>query len=260
VSKSEQKAVQTPKTNIDANDEKWNFMSQLMKQKAERSDQIADLIESLRKIGYFHTFHVTNNEVLSGVSTTKPQERRLKHHQKACYRKVKKYYKSVDKYKTERIRRKLCWLLSGTRLTYEQIADFLHISRSTVIRDLNKIRPYYMRMFRSHCYKLEADRWAETKAKMEGMSLFQQYTYITNLMLEERERFKFRKYRSHFTIYSLDMTQADKYGVPKLTIHNHGKTLAFPHKIRVVFTGRYEDKTFTVDIGGQELTQTRGGW
>jgi len=120
VTESDQKAVSTPKNNIDADDEKCNFMSQFMLRRRRESDQISDLIEALRKIGYFQTFHVANNERFSSVNDKKPQERRLKHHQKARYRKIKKYYKSVDKYKTERIRRKLCWLLSGTRLTYEQ--------------------------------------------------------------------------------------------------------------------------------------------
>jgi len=259
VSKSDQKTVQTPKNNIDANDEKCHFMSQLMKERGERSKEISDLIEALRKIGYFQTFHVKQNHSLSGDKLIKTHKRVLKNHNKACYRKIKKYYKSVDKYKTERIRRKLCWLLSGT-ITYEQIGEFLGISRSTVIRDINKIRPYYMRMFRSYALKLQADRWKETEAKMATMSLFERYSYLSKLIIERREQLAFRKYRCHYTIYTLDMTQADKYGVPKLTIHSHGKTLAFPHKLRVVWIGRYKDKTFSVDIGGQTLTQTRGGW
>jgi len=103
VTKSDQKAVSTPKNNIHADDKKSHFMSQLMLRRREKSDQIADLIESLRKIGYFRTFQVKDNAQLSSVSRTKPQERTLKHYNKARYRKIKKYYKSIQKYKTERL-------------------------------------------------------------------------------------------------------------------------------------------------------------
>jgi len=57
------------------------------------------------------------------------------------------------------------------------------------------------------------------------------------------------------------MTQADKYGIPKLTIlprQTANKTLAYPYKVRVVIKGSYEGKIFEADLGGFSITQTRG--
>jgi len=259
VTKSDQKPVSTPKNNIDADDEKSHFMSQLMKEKAERSNEIAGLMDALRKIGYFQSFQTKDNCTFSGEKGEKKRSRKLKSRHKAKYRRVKKYYKSVDQYKKERLRRKLCWLLSGT-ITYEQIGEMLGISKRTVIRDINKIRPYYERMFRSYARKLQADRFREVQAKLATMSLSEKFDCLTNLIIEQRERMKLRDYKSHFTIWTLDMTQADKYGIPKLSVTQKGKTLAFPHKMRIHVIASYEGKKFCVDIGGTTLTQTRGGW
>ena len=257
MTKSDQKPAKSSKNNIDADDEKCHFLSQLMLKKAEKSDQIADLIEALRKIGYFRTFQTKDNCTFSSDFSTKLKERRLRNRNKARYRKVKKYYKSVKKYKTERIRRKLCWMLSGI-LTYEQIASFLHVSKKTVQRDINKIRPYYERMFRSYAYRLQAEQWAKVQDKMANMSPVQKFAYLTKLMVEERERSHFRKYRSHYTTYMFDLTTTDKYGIPKLSVLKKGTTLAFPHKISVKFIGRYEDQTFLATVLETTLTQTSG--
>jgi len=113
-------------------------------------------------------------------------------------------------------------------------------------------------MLRSYAYKLEADRVKEAKAKLATMSLSEKFDYLTKLMFERRQRYAFRKYHSHFTIWTLDMTKADKYGIPKLSVTQKGKTLAFPHKMRIHFITSYEGKKFCVDIGGTTLTQTRG--
>jgi len=113
-------------------------------------------------------------------------------------------------------------------------------------------------MFQSYARKLEADRFKEVQAKLEAMSLSEKFDYLTKLMVEQRERYRFRKYYSHFTIWTLDMTQADKYGVPKLSVTQKGKTLAFRHKMRIHFITSYEGKKFCVDLGGTTLTQTRG--
>jgi len=259
MTKSDQKAVSTPKNNIDADDEKSHFMSQLMEERRERDVEIAGLMDALRKIGYFQSFQTKEKHTLSSDNLQETRSRKIKHRRKAAYRRIKKYYKSVDKYKKERIRRKLCWLLSGKH-TYKEIGEMLGISKRTVIRDLNKIRPYYERMLRSYSYELQADRWRETKAKLATMSLVGQFDYLTKLIVERREQLKMREYKSHFTIFTLDMTKADKYDVPKLSITQKGKTLAFPHKMRIQFIGSYEGRNFLADIGGTTLTQTRGGW
>jgi len=113
-------------------------------------------------------------------------------------------------------------------------------------------------MFRSYARKLQADRFREVQAKLATMSLKEQFKLLSKLIVEEREQRMFRKYRSHYTIITLDMTQADSYGVPKLTISQNSKTMAFPHKVRVHFKGSYEGRSYRADLGGFNMTQTRG--
>lgn len=50
-------------------------MSQLMLEREERDKQIADLMESLRKIGYFESFQAANNTQFSRAFRT---QKRLK--------------------------------------------------------------------------------------------------------------------------------------------------------------------------------------
>jgi len=260
VTKSDQKPVSTPKNNIDTDDEKSHFMSQLMEERRERDVGIAGLMDALRKIGYFRTFQTKEKHTLSSDNLQETRSRKIKHRRKAAYRRIKKYCKSVDKYKKERLRRKLCWLLSGKK-TYEQIGEMLGISKRTVIRDINKIRPYYYRMSRSYFRELEAERHREVQAELATMSLSEQFDYLSKLIAEQRERYNFRQYRSHFTILTLDMTKADSYGIPKLSITQKGKILAYPHKVRVQFIGSYEGRNFLADLGGYTVTQTTvRGW
>ena len=122
MTKSEEKAVTAPENNIDADGEKCHKMSQLMLDKGDHATEISELVDALRKIGYFESFRVKDNAILSGDNYEKTQERTLKTHRKAAYRKMKKYYKSIKKYQKERLRRKLCWLLSG-KYTYAQIGE-----------------------------------------------------------------------------------------------------------------------------------------
>jgi len=255
VTKSDQKAVSTPKNNMNTDDKKSHFMSQLMEERRERDVEIAGLMDALRKIGYFESFQVSNNSLLSSEKHAKTPERKVKRRKKAAYRRIKKYYKSVDKYKKERIRRKLCWLLSGKH-TYKEIGEMLGISKRTVIRDINKIRPYYYRQSRAYFRRIHAERQREIQEKLASMSIFEQYTYLTKLIVEQRELSKVRQYRSHFTILTLDMTQADSYGIPKLSLTQKGRILAYPHKIRVHFIGSFEGRDFEADIGGFNIVQT----
>lgn len=258
MTKSDQKPVQPSKNNIKANDEKCHFLSQLMLKRKEDSDQIAGLVEALRKIGYFRTFQTKDNCTFSSDFSTKLKERRHRNRNKARYRKIKKYYKSVKKYKTERARRKLCWMLSGT-LTYEQIASFLHVSNKTVQRDMNKIRPYYERMFRSYAYQLQAERWTKIQDELATMTLSQQFDYLTKLIIEKRKQECFRQYGSHSTTYLIDLTNTDKLGIPKLSVIKKGTTLAFPHKIYVKFMGVHEGKLFYATVLETTLSQ-KSGW
>jgi len=256
VTKSLEKAVRTSKNNIEANDEKCHKITQLMLEQGEHGQEISELVDALRKIGYFESFRVKDKHLLSSGKVQKTPERKLKRRKKAAYRKIKKYYKSIKQYQKERLRRKLCWLLSG-KYKESEIGEMLGISRRTVIRDMNKIKPYYFRLSRAYFNKLEQERIKEMKLKLEGKPLFQQLRMLTDAMIEQHERFKTREYKRHYQIILVDMTQLE-YGIPKISYIPRGRqTLAYPYKIRV----HVKTKDFLADVGGFNIVQkTSGGW
>ena len=186
---------------------------------------------------------------------TNKHGRKLKRRNKAVYRRVKKYYKSIQQYKKERLRRKLCWLLSG-KYKETEIAEMLGISVRTVIRDMNKIKPCYFRMSRAYFSQMEQDRIKEMQLKLQGNSVFEQLNILTAVMLERHNLFKVRPYRRHYQIITIDMTQLT-YGIPKITF-SPGGTLAYPYRIRVHVKVKDGEGEFTTDVGGLSITQSRG--
>lgn len=260
MTKSDQKPAKSSKNNIEADDKKCHFMQKLMLAEGEHAQEISELVDALRKIGYFESFQTTEKYALSGDNLQEARSRKIRHRRKAVYRRIRKYYKSVRQYKKERLRRKLCWLLTG-KYKEAEIAEMLGISVRTVIRDLNRIRPYYFRLSRAYFRELEQERIKEFNAKWESASLKEQFKLLTEAIAERRKRWQIRQYRRHYQIIMLDMTQADKYGIPKLTFIPKGKqTLAYPYKIRIHVRGSCEGRSFEADIGGFEITQTTGSW
>ena len=66
------------------------------------------------------------------------------------------------------------------------------------------------------------------------------------------------RYHGHYTIFLLDLTQTDQYGIPKLMLlprQTRNATLAYPYKIRVHIKGSYEGRTFLADLGGFNIIQ-----
>jgi hypothetical protein len=136
----------------------------------------------------------------------------------------------------------------------------LGISVRTVIRDLNRIRPYYERLLRNYELQLKLERDRKLEAVLATMSPTTRLKYL----LARHERMinviaKMRKYRRHYQIIQLDLTDTDKYGIPKLMFIPKGKqTLAYPYKVRIHVKGSYEGRIFEADIGGFEITQKTG--
>jgi len=260
MTKSTKKAVTTPKNNIPSYDKICHIMSQSMWREGGRKEEVSQLIDALQKIGYFKSFQVSEKHDFTTEKHVKTQPRTLKRRNKAVYRRIKKYYKSTRQYKKERLRRKLCWLLSG-KYKETEIAEMLGISVRTVIRDMNKIKPYYFRMSRAYFNQMEQDRIKEMKLKLEGKSVFEQLDILTAAMIESRNLFKVRQYRRHFQIMLIDMTQLN-YGIPKITFTPRtAQTLAYPYRIRIHVKVKVGDGGFTHDEGGLVITQsTRGLW
>jgi len=136
----------------------------------------------------------------------------------------------------------------------------LGISVRTVIRDLNRIRPYYERLLRNYELQLKLERDRKLEAVLATMSPTARLKHL----LARHERMinaiaKIRKYRRHYQIIQLDLTNTDKYGIPKLTFIPKGKqTLAYPYKVRIHVKGSYEGRIFEADIGRFEITQKTG--
>ena len=90
-------------------------------------------------------FQQTENDGFSRVMDT---ERRVKKRNVPQYRLIRTYSKSTKQYWKERKRRKKARELSAQGFTYEQIAQELGVSLSTVKRDMKKLRSYILGQFR----------------------------------------------------------------------------------------------------------------
>jgi len=197
-------------------------------------------------------------------SVQKTTEKRILRHRKGPkYRKNERYFKSIKQYKKERQRRKRVRELSKQGLTYPQIAKTLGVSEKTVYRDIKKMWPYILGQFRKEWRRFDDEHQKELSAQLEGKTLWQRWLILSRRMDLFKRQMK-PYYRGHYTILLLDLTQPDKYGIPKLTQlprQTKGATLAYPYKVRVRVRGEYEGHIFEADIGGFDITQTtRSFW
>ena len=211
------KSAATLKNNIDADDEKCHKITHLTFREGGHQTEILELIDALKKIGYFQNFQVKDNRQFSREKEQKTPERKLKTRRKAAYRRIKKYYKSIKQYKKERLRRKLCWLLSG-KYKETEIAEMLSISRRTVIRDMNKIKPYYFRLSRSYFRKLEEERIHEFNAQLKGASLKEQIAILTKAIIGLKKRREQQEYNRHQLTFYIDLDYIPYDGYPRLTL------------------------------------------
>jgi len=256
--KSQEEPSEQQEKNIDSTYEICPEMSQSM---LEEEQFIQNLVA---KDGYFlkkplkQGFQESEIDEFSGDFDN---SRRLKEQKGPEYRVIDKYVKSKKQYWKERERRKRVWELSGQGLTYKQIAEKLGVSEKTVQRDMKKIRPYYFRLSRNYLSKLKQEHMKEFNAKLEGKTLHQQFKLLSEAIAEQEKLWQTREYRRHSQIILLDLTQLDKYGIPKLSFSPKGhQTLAYPYKVRVHVRGNFEGKEFIADIGGFDITQRTGSW
>lgn len=227
--------AQHHKTNVDSDDEKRHNLSNLMLGNTTDAQEINELIDALRKIGYFKSFQTKEKHISGSDKDTKIPERKLKRRRKATYRKIKKYYKSIRQYKKERLRRKLCWLLSG-KYTQTEIAEMLGCSRRTVIRDMNRIKPYYYRMTRSYLSKIEQQKIRELELKLEGKNPVQQLKILTDALIEQQNLMRQREYNRHVIKFYFDLDYVDPDGCPQLRMWpNHPANLTLPYILQFHF-------------------------
>ena len=160
------------------------------------------------KEGGNEVFDGTGNDGFDSVFDTKTPvfdtRRRKRDRSGPEYRRVRKYFKSSGKYWGERNRRKRVLELSES-LTCGEIAERLGVSERTVKRDLARIRPYYERQVRSHLRRLQQERNAEFKARLEGKSPLEQLRVLREIAKECRRRAQARDYLRHHMVVTVDL-------------------------------------------------------
>jgi len=144
----------------------------------------------------------------------------------------------------------------------QQIADKLGISLSTVKRDLKKLRRYVVGQNNRAIQLMRAERHQIYEQATEGLSLRERFDYLS-LEIERFRKMAPRGYKGRYSIFFIDLTQIDKYGIPKCTLYPRQTTnaqLAYPHRVRVRIKGTYEGRTFETDIAGFVINQITKGW
>lgn len=229
-----------------------------LKETDGRPGQISDeKIASLLKRDLENGFQLDKSETFSSI---KAKKRRLKAKRTPEYRRINRYFKSTKQYKNERNRRKKIlhlWLVEFR--SQKEIADKLGVSVSTVKRDQKKLKRYVRGQNNRAIRIMRDERHRAFEQAMEGLSLRERFDYLSLQLERQKKLWQRRGYRGHYTIFHLDMTQADKYGIPKLTLYPRqtaNKTLAYPYKIRVVIKGSYAGRIFEADLGGFNIVQT----
>lgn len=101
---------------------------------------------------------------------------------KARYRRIGKYYKSLDKFKAEKHRRKQALELQNQGLSIKQIALQLHVSERTVKRDFAKILVF----IKSKRTQLIRNEGLAALNKFQAMTLKEQIQYAIDY--EEQKR------------------------------------------------------------------------
>lgn len=199
------------------------------------------------------------------LSTQKHRKLRKRRRNIAEYRRINRYYKSIKQFKKEKARRdKVLKLRMVEFRTQQQIADKLKVSVSTVKRDLKKLHNFIVGQINQSIRLMQQERQRKFQEEYEGLSLWEKFDYLSKQIELQKKIWQHRGYRGHYTIFHLDLTQTDKYGIPKLTQlprQTANKTMAYPYKVRVHVKWEYEGRIFEADLGGFDITQrTQRGW
>ena len=136
---------------------------------------------------------------------------------KPRYRRIGKYYKSLDKFKAEKHRRKQALELQNQGFSIKQIALQLQVSERTVKRDFAKI----MIFIKSKRTQLIRSEGRAELVKFQSMSLREQMQYAKDYGEQKRRIYRTPQSNSlHITI-DLDRVLEGKYALsykPKLPV------------------------------------------
>jgi hypothetical protein len=182
---------------------------------------------------------------------------------KARYRRIGKYYKSLDKFKAEKQRRKQALELQNQGLTIKQIALQLHVSERTVKRDFAKI----MVFIKSKRTQLLRSEGLVSLTLFQAMPLKEQIQYAIEYEEEKRRIYRTRRCRSLHIAIDLDQVLGGKYAMrykPKLPVEmqENGKItielLAHGKKQNIarIYVGKIASNTACLDTNKSLYTVT----
>lgn len=126
---------------------------------------------------------------------------------KAEYRRIGKYYKSPERFKAEKDRRKRILELQDQGLTVGQIAGQLNVSERTVERDLAAMRLSINR----HRTRLIRQASEEELGYFNGLSLKGQLDYLCRLRDVKKRVLKIRSCKSLVITLSVDKAFGGRY-------------------------------------------------
>jgi hypothetical protein len=125
---------------------------------------------------------------------------------RAEYRRIGKYFKSLEKFKGEKKRLNQILALQDQRQTIKQIANQLNISQRTVKRDLAKIAPYIKKQ-QTHLL-LEENQ--QTLMKFQSLSFKEQLAFIDELREQQKRIWRVRKCDSLWITVDVDSVLAGR--------------------------------------------------
>jgi len=182
---------------------------------------------------------------------------------KAAYRRISKYFKSLDKFKAEKLRRKQVLELHNQGLTIVQVAFRLGVSERTVQRDLKKVM-LYVKKVRTQMLRHESLLAVE---QFQAMGLKQQVECAVEYEQEKRRLRRPRRCRSLHVTIDLDDALTGKYALrykPKLPVEMrengkitielsaHGKK----QKVARIYLGKVAWETVNIDTNRSLHTVT----
>ena len=121
---------------------------------------------------------------------------------RAEYRRIKKNYKTLKKYKKEKLRRGQILELQDQSLPIKEIALRLGVSESTIKRDLSKMRRYIKGQFNLVTREVSM----QTLSEFQSLSLKRQLDFVRELV--ERERVARRVLRCRALVVTVDFDAA----------------------------------------------------
>jgi hypothetical protein len=136
---------------------------------------------------------------------------------RAEYRRIKKNYKTLEKFKQEKLRRGQILELQDQGLHLKEIALRLEVSESTIKRDLSKMRRYIKGQFNIVAREVSVQSLSE----FQSLSFKKQLSFVRELVERERVMRRVRRCRALVVTVDFDAALEGRYALkfkPRLPV------------------------------------------